>query len=77
MQDIGTGDRRRLDLPTELRFGLATWESPQAVILQTRLPFDGFDDRDAGVQALVRCDAGTGACERVSGAPTGVPVLPS
>ena len=76
VQDVATGERLRLDLPTELPFSLVAWESRTTAILGTWLPFDGVDDKHAGLQALARCDTGTGSCERVPGTPTGVPVLP-
>ncbi len=76
VHDVDSGVRRHLDLPTELPFSLVAWESRSAVILETRLPFDGVDDEHAGLQGLVRCHPATGDCEQVAGAPAGVPVLP-
>ncbi|WP_426245052.1 hypothetical protein [Nocardioides sp. LHG3406-4] len=80
VQDIDSRETRLLDLPggaPASLVSLVAWESRTAVIVGSWLPFDGGDDQHAGLQWLVRCDTGTGACERVPGSPAGVPTFPT
>lgn len=63
------GEQVGLRTPADVQTGLIAWESPMGVLLEAR--------RSQRRLGLLRCDAATGACERVADGPGSAAVLPA
>lgn len=76
LQDVATRERVRLRVAVDDLAHVLGWESPETVVLTVPAESDVARSPSWVPQALVRCDATTGECERVAGFPTGPVDLP-